>query len=153
MEKESGRRNHGGRIMEKESRRRNHGGGIMGEILIEGVIREDKWERNHGRGIMRWRHPGGTQQAQAPSRGSQEAPRKHPGGTQEAPRRHPGHPGVSKRSWEDKSDKTIEFYHRKWRERHFAYTRRARPSPSTVNYSKYGRSYARTFPQRLHSPF
>ena len=51
---------------------------------------------------MRWRHPGGTQQAQAPSRGSQEAPRKHPGGTKEAPRRHPGgtqeaarrHPGA-----------------------------------------------------------
>ena len=36
---------------------------------------------------------------------------------------------------------------------HFACTRRARPSPSTVNYSKYGRTYARTFPQTLHSPF
>ena len=50
MEEESWRRNHGagiieqnhgGGIMEKESGKRNHGGGIMGEILIEGVIRED----------------------------------------------------------------------------------------------------------------
>ena len=41
MEEESWSRNHGGGIMEKESGRRNHGGGIIGEILIEGVIRED----------------------------------------------------------------------------------------------------------------
>ena len=47
---------------------------------------EESWERNH----ESWRHPGGTQQAQAPSRGSQrgsqKAPRRHPGGTQEEPR-------------------------------------------------------------------
>ena len=41
------------------------------------------------------RHPGGSQEA---PRGTQEAPRRHPGGTQG----HPGHPGVSRRSWEQK---------------------------------------------------
>ena len=73
------------------------------------------------------RHPGDTQET--PRRhpgGTQEAPRRHPGGTQEAPRRHPGgtqgdpgHPGGSRRSWEQKCDKTIVFYHRKWRDRPF----------------------------------
>ena len=58
---------------------------------------EESWERNHER----------------------EAPRRHPGGTQEAPRRHPGHPGVSRRAWEQKCDKTIVFYQRKWRDRPF----------------------------------
>ena len=73
---------------------------------------------------------GGTQeapsrhkhQAEAPKRlpeSTQEAPRRHPGGTQEAPRRHPGHPGVSRRSLEEKGDKTMKFYHRKRRDRPF----------------------------------
>ena len=31
---------------------RSHGRVIMGEILIEGIMREDSWERNYGRGIM-----------------------------------------------------------------------------------------------------
>ena len=31
----------------------------------------------------------------------------------------PGHPGGSRRSWEQKGDKTIVFYHRKWRDRPF----------------------------------
>ena len=53
------------------------------------------------------------------SRGSQEAPRKHPGGTQEAPRKHQGHPGGFRRSWEQKGNKTILFYHRKWRDQPF----------------------------------
>ena len=31
----------------------------------------------------------------------------------------PGHPGGSRRSWEQKGNKTIVFYHRKWRDRPF----------------------------------
>ena len=31
----------------------------------------------------------------------------------------PGHPGGSRRSWEQKVDKTIVFYNRKWRDRPF----------------------------------
>ena len=65
----------------------------------------------------------------------------------------PGHPGGSRRSWEEKGDKTIVFYSRKRRDRPFRVQRRARPSPSTVNYSKNGRSYARTFSRTFHSPF
>ena len=95
----------------------------MGEILIEGVIREDQWERNHGRGIM---SHGGTQeapsrhkhQAEAPKRlpeSTQEAPRRHPGGTQEAPRA----PRSLQEVLGGKNDKTTVFYYRKWRERPF----------------------------------
>ena len=65
------------------------------------------------------RHPAGTSTKQRLPRGSQKAPRRHPGGTQEAPRRHPGHPGVSRRSLEEKTDKTIVFYHRKRSDRPF----------------------------------
>ena len=79
---------------------------------------EESWERNHEMEAPR-RHPAGTSTKQRLPRGSQKAPRKHPEGTQEAPRRHPGHPGVSKRSWEKKVDKTIVFYNRKRRDRPF----------------------------------
>ena len=137
MEQESWRRNHGGRIMEEESWSRNHGGGI----ILEAIREEESWRRHHGRnpdreghqgGLMgeeSWmrnhemestgRHPAGTSTKQRLPRGSQKAPRRYPGGTQEAPRRHPGHPGVSRRSLEEKGDKTIVFYHRKRRDRPF----------------------------------
>ena len=65
-------------------------------------------------------------EAQEAPGSTQEAPRRHPGGTQEAPRRHPGgtqgdpgHPGGSRKSWEQRGDKTIVIYHRKWRDRPF----------------------------------
>ena len=51
--------------------------------------------------------------------GTQEAPMRHPGGTQEATRGDPGHPRVSRRSWEQKRNKTIVFYHRERRDRPF----------------------------------
>ena len=144
MEEESWRRNEGGGIMEEESWGRNHGAGIMEEESWRrnqkgGIMEEESWRRHHGRnpdrgghqgGLMGEessernhemeaprRHSAGTSTKQRLPRGSQKAPRRHPGGTQEAPRRHPGHPGVSKKSWEEKRDKTIMFYHRKWRGR------------------------------------
>ena len=90
-----------------------------------GILGEESWERNHGRGIMgeeswernheSWRHPAGTSTKQRLPRGSQKAPRRHPGGTQEAPRGTQG----TQESWEEKGDKTIVFYSRKWRERPF----------------------------------
>ena len=136
-------------IREEESWRRHHGrnpdrGGHQG-----GLMGEESWMRNHEmestgrhpagtstkqrlpRGSQKAprRHPGGTQESPRRHPGDtqeaprhQGAPRRHPGGTQEAPRKHPGspgHPGGSRRSWEQKGDKTIVFYHRKWRERPF----------------------------------
>ena len=72
---------------------------------------EESWERNHEmEAPSRHKH-----QAEAPKRlpeSTQEAPRRHPGGTQG----DPGHPGGSRRSWEQKGDKTIVFYSRKRRE-------------------------------------
>ena len=110
---ESWERNHGrgilGGTMAEETRQGNHGREIMGE---------ESWERNHEMEAPR-RHPAGTSAKQRQPRGSQKAPRRHPGGTQEAPRRHPGHPGVFRRSLEEKGDKTIVFYHRKRRDRPF----------------------------------
>ena len=170
MEQESWRRNHGGRIMEEESWSRNHGGGI----ILEAIREEESWRRHHGRnpdreghqgGLMgeeSWernhemaprRHPAGTSTKQRLPRGSQKAPRRHPGGTQEAPRRTqgtheaPGGPGRKK------VPKPLRFTVESGASDHFACTRRARPSPSTVNYSKYWRRCARTFPRTLHSPF
>ena len=49
-------------------------------------MEKESWRRNHGKGIMARRQPGGTQ----------EAPRMHPGDTQRHPggtRRHQEHPG------------------------------------------------------------
>ena len=78
---------------------------------------EESWERNNETEAPR-RHQAGKHQAEAPKRlpeSTQEAPRRHPGGTQG----DPGHPGSSRRSWEQKGDKPIVFYHRKWCDRPF----------------------------------
>ena len=106
------------------------------------------------------RHPKSTREA----RSTQEAPRRHPGGTQEAPRRHPGGTQEAPRGTQGtqeapgglgskKVTKPLCFTIESGASDHFACTRRARPSPSTVNYSKNERRYARTFPRTLHSPF
>ncbi len=171
MEQESWRRNHGGRIMEEESWSRNHGGGIILEAIREeeswrrhhgrnpdrgghqgGLMGEESWERNHEMEAPR-RHPAGTSTKQRLPRGSQKAPRRHPGGTQEAPRGTQGTQEAPGGLGSKKVTKPLCFTIESGATDHFACTRRARPSPSTVNYSKYGRSYARTFHRRLHSPF
>ena len=136
MEQESWRRNHGGRIMEEESWSRNHGGGI----ILEAIREEESWRRHHGRnpdreghqgGLMgeeSWmrnhemestgRHPAGTSTKQRLPRGSQKAPRRHPGGTQEAPmKRHETHPkfhhvvGFPSYSWGTRQKQTARRVH------------------------------------------
>ena len=165
-EEESWRKNHGGGIMEQESWRRNHGEGIREEESWRrhhgrnpdrgghqgGLMGEESWERNHEMEAPR-RHPAGTSTKQRLPRGSQKAPRRHPGGTQEAPRGTQGTQEAPGGLGSKKVTKPLCFTIESGASDHFACTRRARPSPSTVNYSKNERRYARTFPRRLHSPF
>ena len=104
------------------------------------------WEPSGGHLGGIWRHPGDTQEA----RGSQEAPRRHPGRAQEAPRRHPGGTQGTQESPEGLGTKIVtkllRFTIESGATDHLACTKRARPSPSTLNSNKYGRTRGANIP-------
>ena len=137
---ESWERNHGRGIMGEESWKRNHGRGVMGEESWErnhdrgnhegALLGEESWERNH-ESWKRIMGPGSTQ----------EAPSRHPGGTQEAPRRHQGGTQGTQESPGGLGSKNVTkplcFTIESGATDRLACTKRARPSPSTVNSSKW----------------